>query len=120
MAQEWDVHVNKRAYGEDGSYAENTERVEFKSGRAVFYRKNSAAKKTHALNFQFDDVVKKEGRTEFQWFLFWYEMTIQCGALSFYFPDVTTGDGTREYFITEVPSWNGQAKKEVSLQFEEA
>lgn len=120
MAQEWNPNVNKKAYGADGGYTENTERVEFKSGRTVFYRKNSTARKTHALNFYFDDKKDVYGKTEFQWFLEWYEVTVQCGALSFYFPDVSAGTGTREYYITEAPKWRGQAQKEVSMTFEEA
>ncbi len=120
MAQEWDSHVNTRFYGQDGSYAENTEEVEFKSGRKIYYLKNSTPSKTHALSLTVDDREKVDGKTEFQWFLYWYENTIKSGTLSFYLTDIIAKEGTREYRITEPPTWEGLGAKEIELQLEEA
>lgn len=119
MAQKWDSHVNTKFYGEDGGYSGNREKVEFKSGRKIFYLKNSVPKKTHSVNLRCEDTEKKDGRTEFGWFLWWYETVIKSGTRPFYLEDITGLSGTKEYMITEEPSWNGQRYKEVSLQLEE-
>lgn len=121
MAKAWDSHVNTDFYGQDGSYNDNTEEVEFKSGRKVKYLKNSLPRKTHALNLRCADkgTPKLSGRTEFEWFLFWYENTVKSGTESFYLTDIVTGTGTKEYRLAETPSWNGQRYKEVSIKLEE-
>ena len=40
MAVNWSTYVNTDFYGQDGSYKENTEKIEFKSGREIEYLKN--------------------------------------------------------------------------------
>lgn len=120
MAQDWSVHCNTDAYGQDGGFDDNREEVKFKSGRTIFYNKNSSPKKTHSLNFAFDDSRKAGGKTEFEWFLHWYESTLRGGAERFYFDDIVTHNGKKEYFLTEPPKWTGQKTKEVTLTFKEA
>ena len=121
MAQNWDEHVNTNFYGQDGGYAENTEEIEFKSGRSISYLKNSVPRKTHSVNLSLSDrdSEKTDELTEFGYFLNWYENTIKSGTLSFYLPDIATRLGTKEYRLTEPPSWTGQGVKEVSLSLEE-
>lgn len=121
MAQNWNSNVNTKFYGQDGGYNDNTEKVEFKSGRTVHYLRNSLPRKTHSLMLRCKDkgTAKISGKTEFEWFLYWYENTVKSGALTFYLTDVITGSGTKEYRFTETPSWNGQRYKEISLSIEE-
>lgn len=121
MAAEWSAYVNTRFYGQDGSYKENTEKVEFKSGRTVEYLKNSVPKKTHALNLSLKDkgTPKTDGKTEFEHFLDWYENTAKSGTVPFYLTDIITGSGMRLYKI-KVDGWTGQKYKEISLTLEEA
>ncbi|MCM1218949.1 MAG: hypothetical protein NC548_31085 [Lachnospiraceae bacterium] len=119
MAQNWSAHCNTDAYGQDGGFEENREELEFKSGRKIFYNKNSKPKMTHALNFRFDDKAKIGGKTEFEWFLYWYEVTMRGGSESFYFDDIITHMGKREYLLANPPTWTGQRTKEVSVTFTE-
>lgn len=121
MAQNWNQYVNTQFYGQDGGYKDNTENVEFKSGRVIKYLKNSSPKKKHALNFVCKDkgTQKIGGRTEFEWFLYWYENTIKSGTEPFYLTDIITGRGTKEYMMTETPSWSGQQFKTVNITLEE-
>ena len=109
--QYWNTHVNTKFYGQDGSYNDNTEKVEFKS----------VPKKTHALQLRVKDkgFPKVGGKTEFEWFLYWYEVTIKSGTLPFYLTDIVTGSGTKEYKLTDTPNWHGQRYKEISLNIEE-
>ena len=119
--QYWNAHVNTKFYGQDGSYNDNTEKVEFKSGRTIRYLRNSVPKKTHALQLRVKDTgfPKVDGKTEFGWFLYWYEVTIKSGTLPFYLTDIVTGSGTKEYKLTDTPSWRGQRYKEISINIEE-
>ena len=120
MAAEWSEHVNADFYGADNGYNENTEEVEFKSGRKIKYLKNSVPKKTHALNLNCKDkgTPKTDGKTEFEWFLYWYENTVKSGTVPFYLTDLVTGIGRKLYKI-KVKSWTGQRNKEISLELEE-
>lgn len=120
MAEQWSEHVNTKFYGQDGGYKENTEKVEFKSGRTVEYLKNSVPKKTHALNLSVKDkgTKKTDGKTEFEYFLEWYENTVKSGTVPFYLPDVITGSNTKLYKI-KVDGWTGQRNKEISITLEE-
>lgn len=121
MAQNWSEYVNTNFYGQDGSYNDNTEKVEFKSGRTVRYLRNSVPKKTHALQLRVKDTgfPKVDGRTEFEWFLHWYEVIIKSGTLPFYLPDVITGGDVKLYKLTETPSWRGLRYKEININIEE-
>lgn len=120
MAINWSAYCNTDFYGQDGGYKDNTEKVEFKSGRTIEYLKNSAAKKTHALNLTLKDkgTPKTNGKTEFEHFLYWYENTAKSGTIPCYLTDIITGSGTKQYLI-KVEGWIGQRNKEVSLTLEE-
>lgn len=120
MAQNWSTYVNTDFYGQDGGYKENTEKVEFKSGRTIEYLKNSRPKKTHALNLRCKDkgTDKEGGKTEFEWFLYWYENTAKSGTVPIYLKDIITGTGTKQYLV-HVEGWSGQRFKEINLQLEE-
>lgn len=120
MAVSWDSHVNTDVYGQDGGYNDNRETVEFKSGRKILYRKNTRDTKTHALNLSVDDSTKVDGKTEFQWFLYWYENIIKSGTVPFSFTDVIMHTGTTDYYLSDTPTWKGQKTKEISMKFEEA
>lgn len=117
MAQNWNSNVNTNFYGADGSYKDNTEKVEFKSGREISYLKNSLPKKECSVNVRCKDkgTPKINGKTEFEWFLWWYENTIKSGTIPFYLTDIITGTGTKLYRLKDPPKWNGQKYKEVSL-----
>ncbi len=117
---EWSEYVNANLYGQDGSYNDNTEKVEFKSGRKIEYLRNSVPKKTHALNLSCKDkgTPKINGKTEFEHFLYWYENTVKSGTIPFYLTDVITGSGRKLYTI-KVDGWTGQKNKEISLTLEE-
>lgn len=125
MAQNWNKYVNSNFYGLDGSYLDNTEIVEFKSGRVIKYLKNSTPKKQFALNLSLDDktlILDSEtslSKTEFEWFLYWYENTVKSGTLSFYLDDIVTNQGVKEYLLSDVPTWIGQRQKEVTITIEE-
>lgn len=71
MAINWSEYCNTDFYGQDGGFVENTEKVEFKSGRTIEYLKNSRLKKAHALNLALKDkgTPKINGKTEFEHFL---------------------------------------------------
>lgn len=120
MAQNWSAYVNTNFYGQDGSYKDNTEKVEFKSGRTIEYLKNSVPKKTHALNLRCKDkgTPKVDGKTEFEHFLYWFENTVKSGTIPFYLTDIITGSGTKLYRI-QLDGWTGLKYKEISLSLTE-
>lgn len=120
MAQNWSTYVNTNFYGQDGGYKDNTEKVEFKSGREILYLKNSVPKKEHSLNLRCGDTgtAKTEGKTEFEHFLYWFENTVKSGTVPFYLTDVITGSGMKLYKI-EVDGWTGQKYKEISIKLKE-
>ena len=120
MAQNWCEYVNTDFYGQDGGYIDNTEKVEFKSGRKIEYLKNTLPKKTHALNLKVKDkgTRKTEGKTEFEHLLYWYENTVKSGTVPFYLTDVITGSGQKLYTI-KIDGWSGQRNKEINLTLEE-
>ena len=121
MAEQWSAYVNTKFYGQDGGYNDNAETLEFKSGRTIKYMKNSAPKKTHAVNLRCNDrdADRTDGKTEFGWFLDWYENTVKSGTVPFRLADIATGTGTKEYMLKEAPTWTGQGFKEVSMTLEE-
>ena len=120
MAEQWSAYVNTDFYGQDGGYKDNTETVEFKSGREIKYLKNSVPKKEHALILRCKDTgtEKTGGRTEFGHFLDWYENTVKSGTIPFHLTDIVTGSGTKLYTI-EVDGWTGQRYKEISIKLTE-
>lgn len=119
MAQLWDSHVNSKFYGQDGSFEDNREKITYKSGRTIYHLKNSTPKKTHAVNIRVQDYTRVNGKTEFEWFLYWYEETIKSGTLFFYLTDFETQTETKQYCLAAEPKWTGQKYKEISLQINE-
>ena len=120
MAINWSAYCNTDFYGQDGGFVENTEKVEFKSGRTIEYLKNSRLKKNHSLNLALKDkgTPKINGKTEFEHFLEWYENTALSGTVPCNLTDIITGSGTKQYLI-KVDGWTGQRTKEISLTLEE-
>lgn len=120
--QNWPQGVNKKAYGADNGFAENREAVEYKSGRRVYYLRNSVARKTHAVTMKFDDVtIVSGGKTEFGLFMHFFETTIKSGTVPFYFADLSNkGVGERLYYMIETPQNKGQREKIVTFTLEEA
>ena len=122
MVASWPSHVNKNVYNVDHGWTENREEIQFKSGRRVFWLKNSSVKKTFSVKMKFDDsVIVSGGKTEWGLFCDWWETTLACGTVAFEFVNVANrGTGTKNYFITEKPSGGGLKTKEVSFTLEEA
>ena len=116
MAVAWHPDVNQKAYGMDTAPMENVERVEFESGKARTYLKNTAAKKTHSFMLKLEDVGDN---SEYKKFVAWWETNLLGGALSFYFPDLITHDSDTEYRPIGTYSATGQKWKEVSITVEE-
>ena len=121
MAVDWSEYVNTSFYGQEGRYKENTEKIEFKSGREIEYLKNSVPRKTHAVNLRLNDTgtTKIHGKTEFQHFLAWYENKTKSGTVPCNLEDIITGSEIKQYKV-KVTGWNGQRYKEVSLELTEA
>ncbi len=121
MNAQWNKYVNHNFYGQDGNYKDNRKKVEFQSGRTIYYQNNSVSKKSHSVNLQLADTgtEKKNGKTEFEHFLDWYENTIKNGTIPFYLPDIITGKEQKLYQFKNPPSWKGQQYKEITLTLEE-
>lgn len=117
MAQ-WPNNVNNDFYGLDGTPEDNREQVKYKSGRTIYYKKNSLQKISHAVLLRLNDSVKTDGETEFERFLSWYETTAGSGTVPVTLTDIEAKTGTKDYYVT-ITSWNGQRYKELSLTLEE-
>jgi len=119
----WATGVNNKAYGQSSQFVDNKETVELKSGRKIYYLKNSAARKTHSVVMRFDDdAIVSDSKTEFELFIYWWETEIKSGTEPFYFPDITLKDGTtnRAYYMSDNPAYAGQKTKEVKFTLEDA
>lgn len=116
MAVAWSTSVNTDAYGLDIGGGDNVERIEFESGKARTFLKNSAPKKVYAFVLSMDDVG---GTSEFKAFVSWWEGALMSGSLSFLFPNLLTHSGNGEYRAVGSYSVAGQKRKEVSLSVEE-
>lgn len=112
MAVQWPTGVTTRAYGMTTGYIENTETVEMKSGRRVVYLKNSSPRKAFSFRLRMTD---NGAGSEYRTFLSWFENTAKSGSENFYFPDLITHSGTKEYQFTEAPQATGQKNKEVTI-----
>lgn len=116
MAVSWPVGVNTDAYGMESTPIENVERVQFESGKARTYLKNSAQKLAFSFLVSMDDVGPS---SEYKLFVEWWDTTLKSGALSFKFPDLVTHDTLTEYRMTGQYNSSGQKRKEVSFTVEE-
>lgn len=113
----WPVNVNQKAYGMEKTQAENVERIEFESGRARTYLKNSKATNIFSFLLTFEDHTG--AGSEYKRFLDWWDNSLHGLAGSFEFPDLITHTGTKEYRAIEDYNVTGQKFKEVSLTVEE-
>lgn len=114
----WPSNVNSDFYGLDATPEDNREQIKYKSGRVIYYRKNSAQKITHAVKLRLNDEIKSEGTTEFERFIAWYSTTAGSGTVPVTLTDIEAKTGTKDYFVT-VQNWSGQRYKEISLTLEE-
>ena len=114
----WPSNVNNNFYGRDATPDDNREQVKYKSGRVIYYKKNSAQKTTHAVKLRLNDEIKTDGATEFERFLSWYETTAGSGTVPITLTDIITRTGTNNYYVT-LQNWSGQRFKELSLILEE-
>jgi hypothetical protein len=112
----WPVGVNQDAYGLDISGGNNVESIEFESGKARTYLKNSTPKKIFSFLLSMEDVG---AGSEFKSFVAWWDATLKSGSLSFGFPDLMGSGATKEYRCTETYSASGQKRKEIALAVEE-
>ena len=113
----WPVAVNQDAYGLDISGGDNVESIEFESGKARTFLKNSAPKKVFSFLLSMDDVGAS---SEFKVFVAWWDDVLLSGSESFEFPDLLNrGAGDVEYRPTGTYGAIGQRRKEVSLTVEE-
>ncbi len=119
MAVSWNSNVNTKFYGMDGNYKENRDEVEFKSGRKVYYLRNSLPKKAVALMLALDDKKLVNSKTEFKWFLYWFENTCKSGTVPFTLSDVMGSGQNKTYQFLDLPTWTGQKTKEITLTLEE-
>lgn len=117
MAVAWPLSVNQKAYGMETSPGENVERVEFESGKARTFLKNSVGKKVHSFMLDLEDVGDT---SEYKTFLKWWEDDLASGSLSFLFPDLITHDADKEYrSVDGTFSATGQRKKTITFSVEE-
>ena len=117
MAETWPLGVNQKAYGMDTSPGENVERVEFESGKARTFLKNSVGKKVHSFMLDMEDVG---AGSEYKTFLEWWSDDLATGSLSFMFPDLINHDADKEYrSIDGTFSATGQKRKTITLTVEE-
>lgn len=117
MAVAWPDGVNTDAYGMDSSPGNNVERVEFESGKARTFIKNTAPKKVHSFLLSMEDVGSG---SEYKTFVTWWDTSLASGSLSFTFPNLITHSGTKEYrSVDGTYSVSGQKRKEVALTVEE-
>lgn len=122
MVVSWPARVNKNVYGAEHGWTENREEIQFKSGRRVYWLKNSEARKTFTVKMKFDDsAIVSGGKTEWELFCEWWETTLACGANAFEFVDIAKkGTGVKNYYITSKPEGTGLKTKEASFTLEEA
>lgn len=116
---------NQKAYNASFSFVDNTQKQEYKAGRAIFYKKNSTPQRKITFSLDFEDSTRLDnGITEFKTFLLWYESTLQGSANTFWFPDLIgkkSAGGSydvqdyKEYRIIEPLQWSGQKTKEVQI-----
>lgn len=117
MAVAWPLSVNQKAYGMDTSPGENVERIEFESGKARTFLKNSVGKKVHSFMLTLEDIGDT---SEYKDFLEWWSDDLASGSLSFLFPDLVTHDADKEYRSVDGNfSATGQKYKEITLTVEE-
>lgn len=119
----WPGSLNTKVYGMESGWVDNREKLEYKSGRSVYYLKNSTPRKRHPIMMKFDDSKPLPGSslTEWKYFQNWFENTIKSGALPFLFPDLSNkGTGTRLYYMDEIGDGKGQREKKISFTLEEA
>lgn len=118
--ESWSEYVNSDFYGQDGGYQDNVEEVKFKGGRKIGYLRNSTPRKSHELNLRLADkgTERRDGKTEFEHFIDWFENTVKSGTVPFLLDDIITGNGKKAYRI-KVGGWTGQRYKEVSVTLEE-
>lgn len=112
----WPAEVNQGAYGMEATLIDNVERVEFDSGKARTYLKNSAQKKLFSFLLSMEDVGPA---SEYKAFVSWWDDVLLSGSLSFGFPDLITHTGTTEYRPMSNYSATGQRRKEVTIAVEE-
>lgn len=116
MAVSWPSGVNTDAYGMDTGGGDNVVSVEFESGKARTYLKNSAPKRVFSFIIEMEDVGAS---SEYKTFLSWWNTTLLSGALSFLFPNLITHSGLVEYRMVQTYSASGLKSKEVKFSVEE-
>ena len=87
--------------------------IQFESGRARTYLKNSKATNIFSFLLTFEDHTG--AGSEYKRFLDWWDNSLHGLAGSFEFPDLITHTGTKEYRAIEDYNVTGQKFKEVSL-----
>lgn len=116
--EQWPENVNSRFYGLDGETEENRKEIKFKSGRRIYHRINSSAKKRYALKLWLEDTIKTNGLTEFGRFMEWYDTINGSGSVPITLPAIEDSSVMKEYYVY-MTNWNGQKNKELSLTLEE-
>ena len=115
----WDNTVNNNFYGLDATPDNNREEVKYKSGRVIYFKKNSIQRIKHNVLLRLNDSIKdSNGKTEFTRFLDWNETTNGSGTVPITLTDIEAKTGTKDYYVL-VGNWSGQAFKEISLTLEE-
>ena len=115
----WPENVNNNFYGLDAKAVENREATQYKSGRVIYHKINSAQKVNHAVLLRLNDSIKDgNDKTEFTRFLDWNETTNGSGTVPITLTDIETKTGTKNYYVV-IGNWSGQRYKEIALTLEE-
>ena len=116
MAVNWPDGVNNKVYGLSTTMNDNLQVQTFESGAKRTWLKNSVTKKKFSFLLLFSD---RGSDSEFKKFLSWYDNVCLSGSISFYFLNLISKSGVKEYKFTEVPTIKGNIFKEVSFDLEE-
>jgi hypothetical protein len=115
----WASDVNNNFYGLDAKPVENREATQYKSGRKIYHKINTAQKVNHSVFLRLDDGKKdSNNKTEFMRFLEWYEVTAGSGSVPITLTDIEVKTGTKDYYVI-AGNWSGQRYKEIALTLEE-
>lgn len=99
-------------YGLNTGYVDNAITQTYDSGRAVSWQKNTKITRKHAVSCT---VPKEKARV----FDEWYTKTLGGNGQPFIAPDLERGEGEKIYRMDNPPTIEGQAYKEIMMEWTE-
>ena len=102
-----------KIYGVQTGYVDNAIRHEYDSGRVVTWKKNSTVKRKYAVSCF---ITKAQAAI----FDEWYTKTLGGNGQSFTAPRLDGTSGTASYRMDTPPTFEGQAYKEITMEWIEA